>query len=388
MKQMTSKERLLAAIKFQGPDRVPVSPRMWRYLLKQEGSMKHDVYIRYAASHGLDPLLCTYLCTKLIPDSDFKNTDLKDVSVSATWEKVPDGTVLARTFETPAGTLKDRTIIPTAGGEFGIAPNPHIAEHLVKGPEDLDALQYVVDACVARMPGVIDYKARSAEIGGNGLLAAGIYSCLSHNAGDAYAIENFMVDCLVRPDFIHRLLDIFHRPILARLKQGLEAGAEMVYCSTFFESMSSGWSPAIYREFFIPRLKEQVDLAHEYGVLYHHYDDGKVRESLPMIKKMGADLVSTICPPPSGDVTPGQAREIAGEDLCLNGGIDTVNLIWRGTPEAIDRAVKEAIEQAALPEGGYIVGSSDSISEEVTPENFDALFSAVLKYGQTKAACC
>jgi uroporphyrinogen decarboxylase len=238
------------------------------------------------------------------------------------------------------------------------------------------------------MPEVIDYKARSSAIGGNGLLAAGIYSSLSHNAGDAYSIESFMMDCLVRPEFIHRLLDIFHKPIIARLKQGLETGAEMVYCSTFFESMSSGWSPAIYRDFFLPRLKEQVDLAHEYGAIYHHYDDGKVRESLPMLKEIGVDLVSTICPPPSGDVTPGEARQTAGSDLCISGGIDTVNTMWRGTPEEIDQAVQEAIEQAALPEGGYIVGSSDSISEEVTPENVKAMFDAVLKYGQTEAACC
>ena len=29
---MTPKKRLLAAIRFQGPDRVPVSPSMWRYI--------------------------------------------------------------------------------------------------------------------------------------------------------------------------------------------------------------------------------------------------------------------------------------------------------------------------------------------------------------------
>ena len=100
-----------------------------------------------------------------------------------------------------------------------------------------------------------------------------------------------------------------------------------------------------------------------------------------MLKEIGVDLLSTVCPPPSGDVTPGEARRLAGTALCLNGGIDTVNVMWRGTPADVDQSVREAIEAAALPAGGYIVGTSDSITEEASPENFAALFRAVRKYG-------
>jgi hypothetical protein len=57
MKEMTSRERLLAAIRFQGPDRAPISPRMWRYLLRHGGSQSHDAYLNYAARFPLDPLL-------------------------------------------------------------------------------------------------------------------------------------------------------------------------------------------------------------------------------------------------------------------------------------------------------------------------------------------
>jgi hypothetical protein len=54
---MTPKQRLRVALHFQGPDRVPVSPRMWRYTLRHDGSQSLDTYLRYVDTHGLTPLL-------------------------------------------------------------------------------------------------------------------------------------------------------------------------------------------------------------------------------------------------------------------------------------------------------------------------------------------
>ncbi len=100
-----------------------------------------------------------------------------------------------------------------------------------------------------------------------------------------------------------------------------------------------------------------------------------------MMKEVGADLVSTLCPPPMGDVTLAEARRVAGNDMCLAGGVDTVNTVWRGTTAAIETAVREAIAAAQTPAGGYIVGTSDSIVEQTPPENFRAFFQAAKKYG-------
>ena len=128
-------------------------------------------------------------------------------------------------------------------------------------------------------------------------------------------------------------------------------------------------------------IRAHVELAHRYGALYHLYDDGKVAATLPMMREIGVDLVSTLCPPPSGDVTLQEARRAVGTRLCLNGGIDTVNTVWRGSPTTIDNAIRDAIAAAHRPEGGYIVGTSDSIVEQTPPENFRAFFEAARKHG-------
>ncbi len=387
MKQMTSRARLLAAIRFEGPDRAPVSPRMWRYMLRHGGSQSPDAYLAYAKDFPVDPLLTADAGPVILfpqPGSDYACL-LPGIRVEERVTENDEGKTVARTVHTPNGTLSDRTLIPRPGGQFGIAPNNHIEEHLVKGPADLPALRAVVQAWAAAHPGA-DIPALAARVGERGLVAANTYSALSHNAGDVYPLESLMVDCFERRPFVEELIDVFQHEVLAATERALERGLAMVYCSTFFESMSSGWSPQLYREIFLPRIRAHIELTHRYRALYHLYDDGRVAATLPLMKEAGADLVSTLCPPPTGDLTLAQARQVAGDRMCLAGGVDTVNTVWRGSPEAIDRAVREAIASAQTRSGGYIVGTSDSIVEETPPANFRAFFEAARKHGRLSGA--
>jgi hypothetical protein len=358
---------------------------MWRYMLKHGGSQEIAAYLKYAEEFGVDPLLTAAGWQGIFvppPRSDYSRLPA-DIRVKETVREESGGAIVDRTIHTPAGSLSDRTRIPPAGGQFGIAPNNHIEEYLVKGPEDLGAARALVRAWAALHPGP-DIPALTAAVGERALFAANTTSALSHNAGDMYPLEAMMIDCYERRPFVEELIDIFQDEVLRATKTALERGVPVIYCSTFFESMSSGWSPQLYRELFLPRIRAHVELTHRYGALYHHYDDGKVAATLPMMKEIGVDLLSTVCPPPSGDITLADARRAAGGSLCLNGGIDTVNTVWRGTPKSIDAAVKAAVDAAATPAGGYIVGTSDSIVEETPPENFRAFFQAAKKHGVLK----
>ncbi|MGO8705986.1 MAG: uroporphyrinogen decarboxylase family protein [Candidatus Brocadiia bacterium] len=386
MPTMTSRQRLLAAIRFEGPDRVPVCPRMWRYMLAHGGSQQLPAYLKYAAEYGVDLMIgCSAGPVVMYPDPGSDCTGLgPGFRVEESVAEDNEGRTVSRILHTPAGRLSDRTRIPRPGGQFGIAPNNHIEEYLLKGPDDLPALRTLVSAWTTAAPGG-DFPAVRRQLGEQGLVMANTYSAMSHNAGDVYSLDRLMMDCMERQAFVEELMDVFHRPLMEATRRALESGAEMVYCSTFFESMSAGWSPRLYRELFLPRIRAHVELTHQYGALYHLYDDGKVAGTLPMWRETGVDLVSTLCPPPAGDVTLAEARRLAGDDLCLNGGIDTVNTVWRGTPATIEAAIRAAIQDAAGAEGGYILGTSDSITEETPPENFRAFFEAGNRLGARAA---
>jgi hypothetical protein len=356
---------------------------MWRYMLRHGGSQGHLAYLSYAEEFGVDPLLTAAAGAVIMyppPASDYTRLP-REIEVEERVAPGSDADIVSRTIRTPAGTLTDRTRIPRPGQQFGIAPNNHIEEYAVKDPADLPALRAVVHAWCAANPGV-DIPALAAEVGERGLVAANTHSALSHNAGDVYPLSSMMIDCFERRPFVEELIDVFHEELLAATKAALERGVAMVYCSTFFESMSSGWSPQLYGELFLPRIRAHVEMTHSRGALYHLYDDGKVAATLPMMKEIGVDLVSTLCPPPSGDMTLESAREAAGNRMCLNGGVDTVNIVWRGTPDVIDAAVRDAVAAAGRPGGGYIIGTSDSIVEETPPENFRAFFEAARRHGR------
>jgi uroporphyrinogen decarboxylase len=70
-----------------------------------------------------------------------------------------------------------------------------------------------------------------------------------------------------------------------------------------------------------------------------------------------------------------------GNRICLLGNIDCVGLLPSGTPEQVERAVIQAIEDGAEG-GGLIVCSSNSLHPGVNPENCMAMFEAVHKHGR------
>ncbi len=74
-----------------------------------------------------------------------------------------------------------------------------------------------------------------------------------------------------------------------------------------------------------------------------------------------------------------QMKRDYGDRLCLLGNVD-LNILGLGTPEDVDREVRELIRDVG-PGGGYIVTSGNSLASYLEPANVVALSEAVLKYG-------
>jgi uroporphyrinogen decarboxylase len=203
---------------------------------------------------------------------------------------------------------------------------------------------------------------------------------LGFRAGDARGMEQLMVDYHEDRAFFDAQIDLFGRRMEEETRAALEGGVKIIFGSWFYESLSAGWSPAIWREVFLPWLREQVELVHAAGALYHFYDDGRMRAILPMLAEAGADIVSTCTPPPVGDFDLLAAKRDFGDRLCFKGYIDLLYTVKRGTPYLIDKAVRHAMT-IGKPGGGFILGSSDSFRDGTPVENVRAYFDAARKYG-------
>jgi len=374
---MTGRERILAAIAHEEPDRVPVAPRLWAWMVDYCGDSSLPAYLHMNEEFGGDAFWCVGPVTPSYIREWPEQYALPEVRVEQQRWQDGDYTVVERTFHTPAGMLSDRARMAPPRSHWGISPDPLIVEHLVKTRKDLDRLHYLIPPVVADMSA---YHRCEEMIGDRGVTELYVLGPLDQRAADARGMAQFMVDYYDDRAFFDAELDLAHEQMMAETRAALEGGVRIVFGSWFYESLSAGWSPRIWREVFLPRLREQVDLVHSAGGLYHIYDDGKMHGILGFLVEAGVDIVSTCTPAPVGDFDLATAKRDFGRDLCFKGCVDLLYVVKLGTPQLIEDTVRQAME-IGKPGGGFILGSSDSFREGTPVENVRAYFDAARKYG-------
>jgi uroporphyrinogen decarboxylase len=135
-------------------------------------------------------------------------------------------------------------------------------------------------------------------------------------------------------------------------------------------------SPDTLRLYFFPWLKKIGDLARGSGKPFMYHTDGVLWEVMEDILACSVDALHPI-EPKAMDIT--EVKRRYGDKLCLIGNVD-VDLLARGTPDEIRRQVRFNIENVGF-NGGYCVGSGNSIPEYVKYENYLALLEAAREYG-------
>lgn len=89
---------------------------------------------------------------------------------------------------------------------------------------------------------------------------------------------------------------------------------------------------------------------------------------------MGVRILNPI-QPRARDMEPERLKRDYGAELTFYGGVDTQELLPRGTPEQVDAATRALIR--TLGEGGgYILSAAHTLQEDVPRENVPALYRA------------
>ncbi len=136
-------------------------------------------------------------------------------------------------------------------------------------------------------------------------------------------------------------------------------------------------SPDVLHRYFFPWLKKIGELAKAHGKPFLYHSDGILYDVMEDIIDCHVDALHPIEP---------QAMELAevkerfGDRLCLMGHVD-VDLLCRGTTEEVREQVRKNIEVAGY-NGGYCVGSGNSIPHYVNYENYLAMLEAAREFGK------
>jgi len=324
---MTSRQRLLAAIRFEKVDRVPVAP----FTL---GSLPEDSDIAKELIRKTDPFIQAG-----IPGSPFWGAGAEAAVVE-------EGDTVTRTWTTPLGPLTQkhrRTEVTSADVEF-----------LLKTPEDAErflSVNYVpcdVDASA--------FHARKREIGEEGLVLAPIPDAVLLPA-TLLSPTDFCLWWLDYPDLLTELNSVASRRINDWARRLCEAGVD-AFRIVGGEYASVELGPKGFDALVLEQDRELVHIMHSYGAIVYYHNHGPVMNYLSRFCDIGMDALDPLEAPPWGDADLRQARAACGQNVAFVGNLDDMEIIDKLPADEVIAIARERLDAAG--DRGFILGGTAS----------------------------
>lgn len=188
--------------------------------------------------------------------------------------------------------------------------------------------------------------------------------------------EEFFIDLVERPEWVHFLCRKFTDFYREDYTRAAEISRGRIDLYLLISDLGSQRGPLIsmrmFREFVAPYLKEMIDCIHGLRgrVLFHSC--GRIRSFIPELIQLGVDVLDPI-QPVSADMQPEDLKSAFGDRLSFHGGLDMQTLLPRGAPEQVAAETRRYCE-ALGKNGGYILAPAHLFQPEVPPENILAMY--------------
>jgi uroporphyrinogen-III decarboxylase len=380
---MTGRERLLAALRGQPVDRVPIWLREGFEVLApippaddfRNGWRNQPLYqsLRdYVAPHvdliagwGVGGHLNRFL---MIPPA----------SIVDTKEGVCGDTLFREGYiDTPKGRLPFRREWKHYNN------NGWLIQHPVNSIEDLEKVADVpfrIDADSIRASATSFEKAVSA-VGDRGIVRLGISSPIVVISG-LMDLQLFLELSYTHREYFHDLLvEITDRTLqvldIAFGGRALDTTANLGGSEQCTPPMMR---PKAFDDFVVPYDGKVINWLKDRDVLVNVHCHGKVRHALRCMLDMDVDATDPVEPPPAGDVTYAEAREIAGNDLTLVGNVEWDELT-AAEPEEIRDHVRNILSHGNRRLILSTSAGPNTYVSERTATNYRALVDTALELG-------
>lgn len=196
--------------------------------------------------------------------------------------------------------------------------------------------------------------------------------------------QQALVDLILYPEIVHYCLDQLFELCYINTMRIYDEIPGKVMLTYVAEDMGSQenllFSPAQIREYLLPRMRRVIDLAHEAGAYVFHHSDGAIREIIPDMIELGIDILNPIQWRCRGMDREGLKRDF-GQHLIFHGGVDNQQTLVFGQTEDVRREVQDNIRILGAG-GGYILAPCHNIQAVSPPENIVAMYEAGYEYGQ------
>ena len=191
-------------------------------------------------------------------------------------------------------------------------------------------------------------------------------------------------DLILNPEIVHycldRLFDLAYQDT-RRIYEQIPGKVMMSYVAEDVGSQEGLlYSPEHIREFLLPRMKRMVDLVHGAGARAFTHSDGAIRAILPDLIAIGCDGLDPIQWRCKGMEREALKRDF-GEKLIFHGGMDNQYTLAFGS---VAEVCQEVIDNLRIlgEGGGYIVGPCHNIQPVSPPENIVAMYDTGYEHGR------
>ena len=197
--------------------------------------------------------------------------------------------------------------------------------------------------------------------------------------------EDWYMDFRANPDLICALMDAVLEIRLHMARRALEEVADLVDVVSVGDDVADQRgpqvSPAMFRQFIKPRFARYFDQVRSFTsakIVFHSC--GSVYKLLPDFIDLGIDAIHPV-QVTAADMETARLKREFGDKLVFWGGIDTQHVLPTGSIEDVREEVRRRIGDLA-PGGGYILGAVHNIQPDVSPENIWAMYEAAREIGR------
>ncbi|MCK4298185.1 MAG: uroporphyrinogen-III decarboxylase-like protein, partial [Planctomycetes bacterium] len=191
------------------------------------------------------------------------------------------------------------------------------------------------------------------------------------------------IDLVENPEIVHYILDKLFGLCYESTRRTYEQMPGRVDWSTVAEDLGSQesllYSPQQIRTFLLPRMKMMMDLAHQAGAKVITHSDGAIRDILPDLIEAGADILDPVQWRCKGMEREGLKRDF-GDQVIFHGAMDNQYTLAFGS---VDEVRQEVIDNLQIlgAGGGYILAPCHNIQAVSPPENIVAMYETGYEYG-------
>jgi uroporphyrinogen-III decarboxylase len=347
---MNDRERMLAVLNRERPDRIPWIPRLdlWYNAALLDGTLPERFAglslreIQRAVGAGWPAL-----------GGGIVRVEYDDVEIVVRRE----GRFTTKAYHTPIGVVRE---VREHSDELKKQGLPSVLkEHILQGPEDYAVWEWVVQHR-RYIPTYEAFETYDADVGEDGQPMVLVEDTPFYNFLEVLVgFQNAYYHLADYPDKVEHLLAVTTEVQRQRLWPIIAQSPATLVMNGYHLS-SQMTPPRLFHTYILPYYEEANAYLHDRGKWAVMHADDDVSRILDLIEQAGWDMVDCFVTAPMVPLTLAQAREAWGTRVIISGGLPAV-LLLPEVPESEFRAYVDHIFEVIAPGDAFVLAVADNV---------------------------